>query len=257
MMRRILFQFVVCVWACGGLVQAGVFDDANRLYEQGKYDQAIPLYENLLSSGYYSAGVLFNLGNAYFKNGELGRAIFEYRRARQIDPRDPDLQANLRFARDRVTGGLSIQPGWADRVLGWLTLNEVAVMTAVLFWAWIALASVVRWRPGWRASLRAYSSLLAFCFFVALGVLGLATRASGQNAAIVVTRQAVVRLGPLKESQESFMAPDGAELRLLARRDDWFQVADRAGRSGWIDSEDVAVFPGTDPKRPGISRRGS
>src|ERR1051325_497601 len=84
------------------------FDQANRLYEEGKFGDAISLYGAILKAGRVSSGLLFNLGNAYFKNGEIGRAIYNYRRAQALAPRDPDVQANLRFARDRIAGAASV-----------------------------------------------------------------------------------------------------------------------------------------------------
>src|SRR5262245_59003220 len=100
------------------------FEQANRLYEEGKYTEAICLYEATVRAGRHSPGVFFNLGNAYFKSGELGRAIYNFRRAEALAPRDPDIQANLRFARERISGSAAVQiPLWR-RYVGIFTLNE-------------------------------------------------------------------------------------------------------------------------------------
>ena len=235
---------VLCASLCA---RAAVFEDANRLYEQGKYPEAIPLYETLLKAGHRSPGVLFNLGNAYFKNGELGRAILHYRRAQTIAPRDPDVQANLRFARDRVSGSNSIQPGLADRLLRLFTLNEISSVTALLFWVWIGLLCGLRYRPALRPALRL--SILFSCLLCAAGALLLlaAYQNSRQPAAIILGPQATIRLGPLEESHPAFTATDGTELRILALRDAWLQVTDRAGRAGWLPAPNTGLFPGIDP----------
>ena len=75
--------------------------------------------------------MLFNWGNALFKSGQLGRAIAVYRRAEALSPRDPDLRANLQFARNSVTGGAGARP---DRWRHWLnrwTLNEWTASAAI------------------------------------------------------------------------------------------------------------------------------
>src|SRR5947208_2144848 len=75
------------------------FEQANKLYEEGKYAAAVDAYTKLLESGSGSEALYFNRGNALFKLGQVGRAIASYRLAEKISPRDPDLRANLQFAR--------------------------------------------------------------------------------------------------------------------------------------------------------------
>src|SRR5205809_228796 len=91
-----LFIVLCSVVTRGWAVAAPDFDEANRLYEQGKYPEAIALYQAILKTGRSSSAVWYNLGNACFKHGELGRAICFYLKARALSPRDADIQANLR-----------------------------------------------------------------------------------------------------------------------------------------------------------------
>src|SRR5439155_12340909 len=79
-----------------------LFDEANRLYEQGKFREAVTGYQRLINRGVRSSAVYFNSGNASFKAGDFGRAIANYRCAQYLAPRDRDIRANLRFARARV-----------------------------------------------------------------------------------------------------------------------------------------------------------
>jgi Flp pilus assembly protein TadD len=80
------------------------FEAANRQYEKGDFAGAAKAYAALLDQGQHSSAVLFNLGNAHFKAGQLGAAIAAYRRAEALAPRDPDIRANLQFAREKVAG---------------------------------------------------------------------------------------------------------------------------------------------------------
>ena len=72
---------------------------ANRLYEDGQFAQAAQAYQQLADQGFADSALFFNLGNAYFKQGDYGRAILNYRRAEQLAPRDEDIAANLALAR--------------------------------------------------------------------------------------------------------------------------------------------------------------
>src|SRR5262249_6562621 len=66
------------------------FESANKLYYENKFPEAAAAYEKLLRPGTASAALYFNLGNAWFKAGQIGRALAAYRQAEQLSPRDPD-----------------------------------------------------------------------------------------------------------------------------------------------------------------------
>lgn len=70
-----------------------VFEEANRLYLEQKYDAAISRYESVIKNGYESGGVYFNLGNAYFKSGKLQNAILNFERAKKLIPNDDDVSS--------------------------------------------------------------------------------------------------------------------------------------------------------------------
>ena len=122
------------------------FESANKLYEEGKFAEAASAYEKVLQGGQTSAALCFNLGNAFFKSGQIGRAIAAYRQAERLAPRDPDLRANLQFARNQ-TQGPTLAPSRWQRWLGRLTLNEWTVLAAAAVWLWLLLLAVLQWRP--------------------------------------------------------------------------------------------------------------
>jgi tetratricopeptide (TPR) repeat protein len=239
--NTILLLLCLCCFPAQNFGAVDEFYEANRLYEGGKYQQAAARYESILKQSGASAPLLFNLGNAYFKNGEIGRAIYNYRRAAKLAPRDPDIQANLRFARDRITGSSSVQPPIWTPLVRYFTQNELSVGAALFFWIYLALLTVSRWRPSFRPALRPYLSIFAVLFLSTIGLLIPAV--AQEQVAIVTQSQVPVHLGPLAESQTAFTAPDGTELHIENRRDNWLQVSDRSNRTGWVESSQVAIAP--------------
>src|SRR5207249_8839840 len=123
----------------------------NKLYEQGKHSEAAANYEKLIQTGWVSAALYFNLGNALFKSGQIGRAIAAYRQAEQLAPRDPDVRANLQFARNQAQGP-TLSPSRWQHGLGKLTLNEWTLLASGAVWLWFLLLAASQWRPVWRRS---------------------------------------------------------------------------------------------------------
>lgn len=215
------------------------FESANKLYEQGRYREAVTAYEGLAQSNPGNAAVLFNLGNAHFKSGQNGQAIAAYRKSQQFAPRDPDIRANLKFARNQVSGP-RFHPGWLQRQMESLTLNEWTTLAMVPVWVLFTLLVIGQLRPASKARLRK-ATIICGAISV-LGITALTTallQRMGTKTVIVTARDTIVRHGPLEESQSAFTVTDGAELRWLDAKDDWYQVTTSDQRSGWLKSNAV------------------
>jgi len=223
------------------IVQA--FEEANRRYEQGKYEEAVAAYARLADEGVASAALHFNLGNAYFKSGQLGRAILSYRIAQQLDPRDPDIGANLRFVRSAVLGAAPPAPPLWQRAVSRLTLNEWAVIAAGALWLFAGLRALRQWVESPFLHRRLLHAATAVLLVLCLTGLGLAWHLSAQPRAVVVQSDAVLHHGPLDESPNLQTLQDGQELTVLDRKDDWLQVAGAARGTGWIRRGQVVLLP--------------
>jgi tetratricopeptide (TPR) repeat protein len=222
-------------------VSAAVFDSANKLYEEGKYAEAASAYETLVRSGQTSAALYFNLGNAFFKSGQIGRAIAAYRQAEQLAPRDPDLRANLQFARNQTPSPTLLPTRW-QRWLGRLTLNEWTLLAAGAVWLWLLLLAVVQWRPALRPTLRASVLSLAILAVLLCACAAATLRETRfTRIAIVITRDTAVRYTPLPESASAFTVQDGAEVLVLDQKDEWLQVNAGPRRTGWLRRDQVVV----------------
>ena len=228
---------------------ANAFDSANRLYAEGKFNAAAAGYEGLIRSNGVSQALWFNLGNAQFKSGNLGRAIAAYREAEQLDPRDGDLRANLQFARARVTGTRFHARFW-ERWITNLTLNEWSILAAAAIWCVFGVLTARQIRPSLMPALRPWLYLSTGFAVVFLACLGMRwTFGTSQKMAIVVAQEVSIRTSPFDESPGVLNWPganDGAELRVLDRKNDWLQVTDPASggrRVGWVKGDQVVLFP--------------
>ena len=239
----ILFVLVVA----GNLFAADVatdFSAANKFYAEGKFPAAATAYEKILSTGAQSSSLLFNAGSAEFKAGHLGKAIAAYRQAELLAPRDAELRANLAFVRNQVQGATVRESSWQNWV-GSLTLNEGTLLTAILFWLTLGIFVVRQLRPALVPKLQGVTRILVVLTIFSATVLGLqAANHFSNGTAVVTAAEAIARSGPFDEAQSAFTARDGAELSVLDQRDGWVQVANNAGKSGWLSTKLVSVLPG-------------
>jgi tetratricopeptide (TPR) repeat protein len=220
-----------------------MFAEANRLYELQRYSEAIESYRALLEQGVRSPALHFNLGNALFRSEQIGQAILHFRLAQYLAPRDPDIRANLQFARQHTNlpepGSTSL---W-HRILLHLTLNEWTTLTTVTVWSWLALLALSQLKTRLRPALRPWILALAFTSLLSIIPLTSAWHLQHRPIAVVVVPHTIVRFGPFAESQEHFTAPDGAELHILDQLNAWLQVRDSQGRLGWLTENHVVRLP--------------
>ncbi len=248
---RTMTQGTVSLLLLAGVLSAradtvsGPFEQANKLYEEGHYAQAADAYQNILEHGFVSPAIYFNAGNAWFKAGQIGRAIYSYRRAEELAPRDPDVRANLEIARTQAGTNVASLPGnrWT-RWVGRLTLNEwtVAASVSVAFFFFVLMARQTS--PRFNRPAGGLTVGLAVLSLWLLACLGMSIdQRLGEETSIVIVPEAVARRGPMDESQSAFTVHDGAELTVLSRDGDWLQVSGATRQTGWLPEKEVALMP--------------
>src|SRR5437773_11289275 len=124
---------VICTFIAASSFAQTDFDKANQEYAQGHFKAAIDGYEALSRAGQWSANVFYDLGNAYFRTGDFGRAILNYERALALERHHAEATANLQIARDEAHA-LELRPGWPERYLQFASVNQYSIAAAVAFW---------------------------------------------------------------------------------------------------------------------------
>lgn len=222
-----------------------IFINANAAYEQGDPAGAIALYNKLLGRDLPAGHLLYNLGNAYLRNGELGQAVASYRRSLAALPRNQDVKANLSFARKSSRDAIAPpQPSAVQStLLFWhyglsrAELARLVLLINLLFW--IALA-VRMTRPGSEILRWMVISLL-----LALLVTGsslLVRHFLPQQVAVIVPQQVDVFNGPNLEEAVRFKLHAGTEVRLEDQRPEWLRISLPDGSQGWIQKSWAEVI---------------
>ena len=223
-----------------------IFFRANALYAEEHYAEAAALYEQLLAADLASGNLYFNLGNAYFKTGDVGRAILEYERARRRIPGDPDLRANLGHARS--VAGATDEPSVPARFLFPLadrfSSDALLLAASVLYAVGMLLLAVARLAERAARVARAAALVvgLALAVLVPSLVYRLATVDLPDYAVVVARADATVRFEPSAGGTVHFASKRGSVLRVLGAREGWVQVMRDDGRRGWVERAAVETL---------------
>ncbi len=226
----------------------------NRLQEiQSAFDDATTpedflhvaaQYQELLDTGFVSGAVLFNQGNAYVRAGQRGRAVACYRRAQRYLPRDPYLDANLRYA---LAGSQTSRRSVLDYVIFW----QDWISYPGKFFA-TGLAAAITFILGLLALLAKFGQLWKrFAWLTLLATLVLAASAAYDwyrytqvRHGVIVRDEAVARKGDSESYEPAFTQPlsETTEVTVLETRGGWHRVQVAADQVGWVEANDVLVY---------------
>lgn len=221
---------------------------ANQLYEVGHYREAVQIYEQLASQGTRDNALFYNLGNAYYRLGDVGRAVLNYQRAAQLNPRDADVRANLALIRSQISpasepeaaGPLSVLAGFTG---SWLTVNETALM-ALGFWFMAGLALLI-WRQLGPSGARTAAQYVAIALLVLVlfSGLSLGSRLLIENShpeGVVIVPSVAVSSEPGEQFATEFNLPSGTEINIVETQGDWVRLA-MPGQplQGWVPANSV------------------
>jgi len=212
------------------------FAKANQEYAAGDFKAAIDDYEELVRSGQDTPNLFYNLGNAYFRKTDFGRAILNYERALALDPHHPEAEANLRIARDEARA-LELVPNRWERIFAFADENQYALVASTSFW--IGIFSVAAWVLGRRRGRGtvALSILSLSIFAIAVGAsYELGRGKNGRGLAIVTGDKVEARLATADNANRVLTLPAGSEIKIASQRGDWLYAVLPNNLRGWIPS---------------------
>ena len=251
----VLMVFVAALVAvAGGAIAQSpsaeeLMSDANERYSRGEYAEAAQQYEALLAEGFSHAALYYNLGNAYFQQGDLGRAILNYLRAERLSPRDSDIRANLDLARSNTVDNLQVEgdslvASMARLAHRWATPGEMGAVVLILWIVGgISLATlfVITRSRRLTALLRAVAVCALLSALVALPIwLSVLLADPYSNTGVVIAETVEVVNGPGSQYATAFTLHSGAQARLVDSRQGWILVELPGGELwGWVPEHGI------------------
>ncbi|MBO5961943.1 MAG: tetratricopeptide repeat protein [Alistipes sp.] len=213
----------------------------NKAYIEGNYDKAIEEYQAILEGGEYSMKLYYNLANAYFKTGAIGKSILYYNKALRIAPSQEDIRHNLAIAEAQTKDRIAVIPEfflnrWLRTVRNSMSCTAWSVMSLAAFGLLLAfallflLASRLRWRKA-----GFYGALCALLLFVAMTSFAVSSRNDMllHEEAIVMGSAISVKSSPDRSATDLFVLHEGTKVKLLSEVDEWCEVVIADGKKGW------------------------
>ena len=205
-----------------------LFSQANAQYAEGNYADAITQYEQIVLEQ-PAAEVYYNLGNAYFKQGELAQSILAYERALRLKPSYTDAQHNLQFAQSRIVDNIEdtnsfFLSNWIKVVRNafsqstWIILSITLFICMLLGFFFFAFSQTL-----WIRKTAFYTSIIAlFISIVAcLNASSLHYRDTQRAEAIITQGIVNAKSSPDRSGNDLFTIHEGPKVEIKEVIGDW------------------------------------
>lgn len=247
-MKRVILSSMLMLLMAGLVcAKTTVVEEANQLYADKKFAEAILKYEDILINQGVAPELYYNLGNAYFRMNELGKAIINYERALRLSPRYADARFNLEFANQKVIDNIELSETfflkkWIGAIMRLLTSNGWFYFAAIFFIP--ALAALLLFVFGNSKLVRKtffyIGSVLMIISIVSLVFSGIRkNQMVNHEAGIVMTGAVVIKGSPDRSGTDLFQLHEGTRVDVVSTLGEWFEVKLASGSVGWVESKYV------------------
>ncbi len=223
------------------------FEQANTLYNNGKFAEALDKYNTILKSDKHSAELYFNIANAHYKLNHIAPSIYYYEKAARLAPNDAEIKNNMVFANNMKIDAIDVLPEigikkFIKNITNTFSFDTWAKLSVALAFGFVILFllyyftySTVQKRIYFVSSL---TSILLACFALAFTFHNY-NLVQKDKAAIVFAQESQVKSEPNLRSDEAFILHEGTKVQILDTVSNWKKIKLSDGKTGWIANDDI------------------
>ncbi|MCK5677274.1 MAG: tetratricopeptide repeat protein [Flavobacteriaceae bacterium] len=247
-MKNIIFFLILLVGLTGQAQNLdSLFVQANKLYQQENYIEALELYQEIENQKYESGALYFNMANVYYKTNQVAPSIYYYEKALQFDPDNKDYIFNLEFAKRMTLDNIEALPKslgqkFRDVFILKFTYNTWAIIAVSLAFLFALLFLLYHFSYSTSKKRIYFITSILSVIFVSISLYFSYRNyhhIKNIKTAIIFATQAQIKSAPTKSSEINFELHEGTKVQILETLDNWKKIKIVDGKTGWIDGEDL------------------
>lgn len=225
---------------------AGLMQEANHYYEKAAYDTSAILYLQIAEE-YESSDLYLNMGNAYYKQDSIAKAVLYYERALKLNPANDDAYMNLRIINQKVldevgAGSPTKIARWWHKLTGSANWPVLAIVFQIIGFGLLVTYLVVRKR---------IHKQLVFYTGVAVVVLGVFAHILAANyygfrnandTAIILQFEVSAQTSPAENAELAFVLHEGSKVQITDTSNGWVEIQLPNGLVGWVNEDVLEVI---------------
>jgi tetratricopeptide (TPR) repeat protein len=219
-------------------------------FSAGSYKEALQIWTDIYNTGYRSANLDYNIGNAYFKLNNVPYAILFYERANLLKPADEDIDYNIQVAKTLIVDRFQEIPElffikWYNFVALFLSTNTWAKISLTSFILFLLFLSLYFYSPRHRYKVIGFWLAL---FFIVMSLSSFAfskrnkTLVSDSHKAIISIPVVSGKSSPDKSGNDLFVLHEGTKVTIEDEVGEWTEIRLSDGNKGWVPLNTLTVI---------------
>lgn len=242
----LLLVFPLQGWGIASTPTA-LLDSASTAYSKGNFQKASEYYEGIISLGYESPEVYFNLGNTYYKLDKIGMSILNYERAKKISPQDEDINFNLKLANQKTLDKIEPAPKlfleeWWDTLKSMHSEKIWSIRSIVCFMLFLFFLGIFIISRGLINKQFGFWLGLIFFIFSVISFSISKRRYSdiiNKNSAVILSSSAEIKNSPAEAGTKLFILHEGAKVSAPETKGEWVKVELTPEKVGWVKKSQI------------------
>jgi tetratricopeptide (TPR) repeat protein len=251
-------RYILIVIFISLIVRIAVSQDTNKdkfyqgvtYFTAGSYKEALQIWTDIYNTGYRSANLDYNIGNAYYKLNNIPLAILFYERAYLLKPADENINYNLQIARTLIVDRFQEIPElffikWYNFVSLFLSTNSWAKISITSFILFLLLLSLYIYSSRYR------HKVIGFwlgVFFIVLSLTSLAFTIRNKSL-VYDSRKAIIsspmvngKSSPDKSGNDIFVLHEGTKVTVEDEVGEWSEIRLSDGNKGWVPLNSIIII---------------
>ncbi len=227
-----------------------IMNEANQLYQNKQYEEAILKYNSILELGYESPALYYNIGNSYYRSAQIGYAILNYERGLRLDPSNDDLLYNLSIVKARTVDRIKEVPKlfiveWWELLISALSTTMWQIIVLLFFL--LLVGSITLYfitKSGTTQRLTIFSSLIGLtgAIFFSIILFANVQRETSTDYGILTANTISAKQSPNETSNDLFVIHEGLKVAVLDRFGEWYRIKLSDGKVGWLPKRSLEII---------------
>ncbi len=249
-----IVNFIIIIFVLVNSVLANqaelLMNEANQLYQNKQYDDAIEKYNSILNSDFESVALYYNLGNSYYRSAKIGYAILNYERGLKLDPSNEDLLYNLSIVKARTVDRIKEVPKlfiveWWELLISALSTTMWQIIVLVFYL--LLLGSITLYfvtKSGTTQRLAVFSSLLGLsgAIFFSIILYANVQRETSTDFGVLTTNTISAKQSPNGSSNDLFVIHEGLKVAVHESFGEWYKIKLSDGKVGWLPKNSLEII---------------
>lgn len=250
MMKKLFFLLLIISNTAWTQTTDALFETANTFYKNGKYQEAIDIYNKIEAKKEVSSELYYNLGNAYYKLNKVAPTVYNYEKALKLNPLNTDAKNNLIFAQRLTLDSIEELPKsliqqFNKNYLQKLTYNQWAAVCILLSFL-AAILFLVFYFAETSSKKRLFFVLSSLSFLLLVATLTITYNQFNLKKntveAIIFSEEVDVKNAPTENSNDVFTIHEGTKVFVLDTVDNWKKIKLADGKIGWTIDENLKII---------------